>query len=112
MDNKDSGKRNYIIDILKDKDHPKFSLTRFAAIGTITLFWVQVGTATYIMYKTQVVDHVLIGEVLGAILTMLGFKANFTGKNAAGEDVDVHNDPSGNITNPTVDPSQTTKQIL
>ena len=112
MDAKDSGKRNYIIDILKDKDHPKFSLTRFAAIGTIILFWIQVGTATYTMYKTQVVDHVLIGEVLGAILTMLGFKSQFLGKSAAGEDIDVHNDPSGNVTNPTIDPTQQTKQVL
>ena len=66
--------KKYITDILKDKDHPKFSLTRFAAIGTIILFWVQAGTATYTMYKTQTTDHVLIGEVIGVILTLLGFK--------------------------------------
>jgi hypothetical protein len=107
--------KKYITDILKDKDHPKFSLTRFAAIGTIILFWIQAGTATYTMYKTQTTDHVLIGEVIGVILTLLGFKTGF-GFSANGQTGDLHNDPSGNVINNTTDPQTdsniTTKQIL
>ena len=91
-------------DILRDNNSTKYSMTKFAAlIGLISLFVIVI-TALVIMINKNEVDHVLIGEVIGFILTLLGFKNNF-GFRKAGDSQTIITD--GSLTT-TTDGSVTT----
>jgi len=64
-------------DILRDNNSTKYSMTKFAVLmGLITLIATFV-TSLVIMWKTKEIDHVLFGELIGFILTLLGFKNSF-----------------------------------
>ena len=63
--------------ILSDSESGKYSMTKFAAIIGLLLYVVLVIVSTVIMIHKLEVDHVLIVETIGLVLTLLGFKNNF-----------------------------------
>jgi hypothetical protein len=66
--------RRLFFDLLRDTNSSKYSMTKFAAfIGLIALFII-IMTSLFIMCQKGEVDHVLIVEVIGFVLTLLGFK--------------------------------------
>lgn len=67
-------KRNFINDILRDTDSRKFSATKFAAIITLFLLTIAVGSSIWIMIENKEIDHIVIGELIALLLTLLGFK--------------------------------------
>lgn len=67
-------KRNFIRDILRDTDSKKFSTTKFAALITLTLLTASVGSAIWIMIINREIDHIMIGELIALLLTLLGYK--------------------------------------
>lgn len=67
-------KRTFFRDILRDTNSKKFSMTKFAAFTTIWLLVAAVVTGIVIMIIEKEVDHILIGELIALLLTLLGFK--------------------------------------
>jgi hypothetical protein len=71
-------KRNLFRDVLRDTNSRKYSMTKLAAFTSLILLIIAVGSAIGIMIITQDIDHILIGELIALLLTLLGFK-NFRG---------------------------------
>jgi hypothetical protein len=67
-------KRNLFRDILRDKNSLKYSMTKFAAFNALILLNISVVVGVYIMIVSKQVDHILIGELIALLLTLLGFK--------------------------------------
>lgn len=67
-------KRNLFRDILRDTNSKKYSMTKVAALITIILLVVAVSAGIWVMIKNKDVDHILIGELITLLLTLLGFK--------------------------------------
>ena len=73
-------KRNLFRDILRDTNSVKYSMTKVAAFTTLLMLVAAVSTGIAIMIIEKEVDHILIGELIALLLTLLGFKnfkANF-----------------------------------
>ena len=83
--------RRILFDFLRDINKSKYSLTKLAAMIGIILLIPVVIISLLVMWKTKVIDHVLIVEIIGFILTLLGFKNGF------GFNSSSYNDYSGNI---------------
>lgn len=71
-------KRNLFRDILRDTNSRKFSMTKVSAFVVLILLIISVGIGITIMFIEKEVDHILIGELIALLLTLLGFK-NFRG---------------------------------
>ena len=71
-------KRNLFRDILRDTNSKKYSLNKVTAFTVLLMLVAAVGTALAIMIINKEVDHILIGELIFMLLTLLGFK-NFKG---------------------------------
>jgi hypothetical protein len=69
--------RRFFFDILRDNNSSRYSITKFAALVGLILLTATVIMGLILMWKTKVVDHVFFLELLGFILTLLGFKNNF-----------------------------------
>ena len=69
--------RRMFFDILRDTNTSKYSMTKFAALVGLVLLTATVVMSLILMWKSGVVDHVLFLELLGFVLTLLGFKNNF-----------------------------------
>lgn len=69
--------RRFFFDILRDTNTSKYSMTKFAALVGLLLLTATVVMSLILMWKTKIVDHVLFLELLGFVLTLLGFKNNF-----------------------------------
>jgi len=69
--------RKFLRDILRDSNSTKYSMTKFAALIGLILFSYVVIVALKIMITKNEIDHVLVVEIIGFILTVLGFKNNF-----------------------------------
>ena len=67
-------RRNFIRDILRDTDSKKFSTTKFAAVITLFLLTASVGSSIWIMIVNKEIDHIVIGELIALLLTLLGYK--------------------------------------
>ncbi len=74
--------RRVFYDILRDKNSPKYSITKFSAFIGLILLFAMVTLSLIIMWNKQEVDHILFLELLGFVLTLLGFKNNFGTKNS------------------------------
>jgi hypothetical protein len=81
------GIRKLFFDILRDTDSTKYSLTKFASLVGLLLLVTTVIMSLIVMWKTQVVDHVLLVELIGFVLTLLGFKNNFGFKGKEGQTI-------------------------
>jgi hypothetical protein len=69
--------RRFFFDILRDNNSSRYSITKFAALVGLILMTATVVMGLMLMWKTKVVDHVFFLELIGFILTLLGFKNNF-----------------------------------
>jgi hypothetical protein len=69
--------RRFFFDILRDTNTAKYSITRFTALIGLILLTTTVIMSLIVMWKTKVVDHVLLVELIGFVLTLLGFKNSF-----------------------------------
>jgi len=61
-------------DILKDKNSDKFSSTKFLGLiggGLLFLLFIE---AMVMMWISDKIDYVLVGEMIGFVLTLFGFK--------------------------------------
>jgi hypothetical protein len=63
--------------ILRDSVDGKLSLTRIATLVTLLMFTIQTLCGVWIMIITKTIDHIIIGEVIAVLLTLLGYKNNF-----------------------------------
>lgn len=64
-------------DVLRDTNSAKYSMTKFAALLGLILLIIVVCYSMKIMIAKNEIDHVLIVELIGLVLTLLGFKNNF-----------------------------------
>lgn len=64
-------------DILRDTGSDKYSMTKFGAFVGLIMFIVFIVICTVIMINKHEIDHVLAVEIIGFVLTLLGFKNNF-----------------------------------
>jgi hypothetical protein len=64
-------------DILRDTNSVKYSMTKFAAFVGLCALSVTVVMCLFIMWETHEIDHVFVVELLGFVLTLLGFKNSF-----------------------------------
>ena len=71
------GIRRIFYDILRDANSEKYSMTKFAALVGLICLVATVVMSMIIMWQKQEIDHVLLVELIGLILTLLGFKNNF-----------------------------------
>lgn len=71
-------KRNLFRDVLRDTNSRKYSMTKLAAFTSLLMLVAAVGSAIAIMIIEKEIDHILIGELIALLLTLLGFK-NFRG---------------------------------
>jgi hypothetical protein len=84
---KSHGIRRIFYDILRDKNSTKYSMTKFAALVGLMLLSAVVISSLIIMWQKNEIDHVLLVELIGFVLTLLGFKNNFGIKSKTGEDI-------------------------
>jgi hypothetical protein len=64
-------------DILRDMNSTKFSLTKLAGLLGLIALLATVTMSLMIMWDKKEIDHVLLIEVIGFELTLLGFKNGF-----------------------------------
>lgn len=69
-----------INDILRDRNSPKYSVTKTIALSSFGLLILMNLIGLYIMIVNKEIDHFLVGEMIFFILTLLGFK-NFSPRN-------------------------------
>lgn len=67
-------KRNLFRDILRDTNSIKYSMTKVAAFTTLLLLVAAASSGIAIMIIEKNVDHILIGELIALLLTLLGYK--------------------------------------
>lgn len=68
---------NFWKDITRDKGSDKTSITKVIGLSGSFMVFVLFGTSMFIMWEKQTIDHILVGEMMGFVLTLLGFKNNF-----------------------------------
>jgi steroid 5-alpha reductase family enzyme len=103
MENKtqNHGARRVFFDILRDTNSTKYSLTQLASFVGLLLLSATVIISLIIMIKSKTIDHVLIVELIGFVLTLLGYKNSFGFK-------DKSQTP---ITNTKIDPYLKTEKL-
>ena len=67
-------KRGLFRDILRDTNSIKYSMTKVGAFTTLLLLVAASVSGIVIMISEKNVDHVLIGELIALLLTLLGYK--------------------------------------
>ena len=67
-------KRNLFRDILRDTNSIKYSMTKVAAFTTLLLLVAAASSGIAIMIIEKNIDHILIGELIALLLTLLGYK--------------------------------------
>ena len=81
---KSHGIRRIFYDILRDVNSTKYSMTKFAALIGLIVLVATVVMSLIVMWQNKVIDHVLIVELIGFVLTLLGFKNGFGYKGKEG----------------------------
>lgn len=90
-------KYKFWYDILRDKNSTKYSITKFVGLSGFGLFAISIIIGLIIMVMTQQIDHILIGELIAFILTLLGYK-NIASKNGGKPSDEKLNDPNNDHT--------------
>lgn len=88
------GVRKIFFDLLRDTNSTKYSLTLVASLIGLLLLSATVIISLIIMVKAKTIDHTLIVELIGFVLTLLGYKNGFGFKK----------NPQTPITNTKIDP--------
>ncbi|MFW6219419.1 MAG: hypothetical protein ACOC33_00995 [bacterium] len=91
-------KYKFWYDILRDKNSTKYSITKFVGLSGFALFAASIIIGLIIMVMTQQIDHILIGELIAFILTLLGYK-NVANKKTERPTRDELNNPDNDIIN-------------
>ena len=95
--------RRMFFDILRDTNTAKYSMTKFAALIGLVLFAATIIMGLLIMWEKQEFDHFIVVEIIGFILTLLGFKNSFGFKGKDGTiNANGNNDNNSNIVNSAV----------
>ena len=96
--------RRMFFDILRDTNTAKYSMTKFAALIGLILFAAIIIMGLLIMWEKQEFDHFIVVEVIGFILTLLGFKNSFGFKTKDGTTINTNgnNDNNSNIVNSAI----------
>lgn len=81
---KSHGIRRIFYDILRDVNSTKYSMTKFAALIGLMLLTATIVMSLIVMWQNKEIDHVLIVEMIGFVLTLLGFKNSFGYKGKEG----------------------------
>jgi hypothetical protein len=81
---KSHGIRRIFYDILRDVNSTKYSMTKFAALIGLMLLTSTIVMSLIVMWQNKVIDHILIVELIGFVLTLLGFKNSFGYKGKEG----------------------------
>lgn len=68
---------NYFKQILIDKDNGKYSFPKFLALGGHTFICLYFLAGISIMITKKEIDHALLIEMIGYVLTLTGFKNQF-----------------------------------
>lgn len=71
------GFRRIFYDILRDTNSKKYSMTKFAALFGLIALMATITMSLIIMWNKKEIDHILLIQVIGFVLTVLGFKNNF-----------------------------------
>ena len=74
---KSHGIRRIFYDILRDMNSTKYSMTKFAALIGLMLLTATIIMSLIVMWENKEIDHILIVEMIGFVLTLLGFKNSF-----------------------------------
>jgi hypothetical protein len=92
--------RRMFFDILRDTNTAKYSMTKFAALVGFILLTATIIVGLVIMCQKGEIDHVFIVELIGFVLTLLGFKNSF-GFKGNGQTITTNgnNDNNSAITN-------------
>jgi len=99
------GFRRVFHDILRDTNSVKYSMTKFAALVGLFALSITVIMGVLIMWQQKEVDHVLIVELIGFVLTLLGFKNSFGYKGGNGSITTSGNDSA--VINNAIENSET-----
>lgn len=83
-------------DILRDTNTSKYSMTKFACLVGLILLSITIIMGLIIMWKNAEIDHVFIVELIGFVLTLLGFKNSFGFKGNNGQTLNSTNNYSSN----------------
>jgi hypothetical protein len=68
---------NYFSEIFIDKENGRYSFTKFLAFGGHIFLCGFFVVGMIIMIKNKEIDHVLLAEIIGYILTLSGYKNKF-----------------------------------
>jgi len=71
---KDTTKRWFFKDILRDRNSKKYSFTKFASLIIISLIIYASIMSVNIMIVNKEIDNFFIGELIALLLTLLGYK--------------------------------------
>ena len=77
METKFDGFYRIFNDILRDTNSTKYSMTKFTALIGLVLLIATVISSLIIMIHKGEIDHVLLVELIGFVLTLEGFKNSF-----------------------------------
>ena len=69
--------KKFFYDISRDRNSSKISATKTIGLIGVLLLFILFGIAMYIMWVTATIDHVLVGEMMAFVLTLLGYKNGF-----------------------------------
>lgn len=78
-------------DIARDKGSDKVSTTKVIGLMGSTMVFILFGLSMFIMWAKQEIDHILVGEMMGFVLTLLGFKNSFGFNRSVKKDKDGSN---------------------
>lgn len=67
-------KTSFFVDILRDKNSKKYSLTKLSGFIALIIFVLTCLVSLYLMYESNKIDYIFIGEIIGFTLVTLGFK--------------------------------------
>jgi len=68
---------NFWKDITRDKGSDKTSITKVIGLSGSAMVFILFGVSMFIMWEKQEIDHILVGEMMGFVLTLLGYKNSF-----------------------------------
>lgn len=93
------GFRRVFHDILRDTNSVKYSMTKFAAFIGLCAFSATVIMCLLIMWDKQEIDHAFVIELIGFVLTLLGFKNSFGYKGSKDSISTTGNDSAAIVNN-------------
>jgi hypothetical protein len=89
--------RRMFFDILRDTNTAKYSMTKFAALVGLFLLTLTIIAGLIIMWSKGEIDHIFVIELIGFVLTLLGFKNSFGFKGKDGQTINTTGNTDNNV---------------